>query len=97
MERSVLRCTGGGHFKEYEIVLDGTAVTVRWGKIGGTMQSQLKSFTTKSAARAYARSKEWEKMQKGYTMYLFIPEEPDRYISPLFKDDIELMQSIEAS
>lgn len=93
MERSTLRCTTGGHYKEYTIVLDGTTVRLYWGKIGATQQNQTKTFTTERAARSFAKQKEWEKIQKDYVMYDY--DDGKRYISPLFREDIELMIAAE--
>lgn len=97
MESTVLRCTTGGHNKEYRIQLSGVRVDLFWGKIGATMQSQTKMFSSARAARDFAKEKEWEKMQKGYTLHAHIGPEPDRYISPQFLEDVELMSAIEKS
>ena len=93
MERTVLRCTDGGHFKDYEILRDGMTVTVRWGKIGSTKQSKKHNFTSETRARDFANAKRSEKLDKGYSVYTHTVEPT---VAPgLFSEDIRLMSQIE--
>ncbi|MFE5769871.1 WGR domain-containing protein [Streptomyces sp. NPDC056485] len=57
---------GGGAHKFYEVIVDGTAVSVRYGRIGADGQSQSSSFPTAEKARAAAAKKIGEKVRKGY-------------------------------
>ncbi|MFJ7154913.1 WGR domain-containing protein [Streptomyces sp. NPDC101118] len=57
---------GGGAHKFYEVTVAGTAVTVRYGRIGADGQVQRSSFPTVGKARAAAAKKIGEKVRKGY-------------------------------
>ncbi|MEV4194204.1 WGR domain-containing protein [Streptomyces toxytricini] len=57
---------GGGAHKFYEVVVDGTTVVVRYGRIGAAGQVQQSSFPTAERARAAAAKKIGEKVRKGY-------------------------------
>ncbi|MET9887020.1 WGR domain-containing protein [Streptomyces sp. NPDC006430] len=57
---------GGGAHKFYEVTVDGTAVSVRYGRIGSDGQVQCSSFPTVEKARAAAAKKIGEKVRKGY-------------------------------
>lgn len=57
---------GGGAHKFYEVVVDGTSVTVRYGRIGDAGQSKAESHPTAEKALASAQKKIAEKRKKGY-------------------------------
>ncbi|MFI5618360.1 WGR domain-containing protein [Streptomyces sp. NPDC051567] len=57
---------GAGAHKFYEVTVDGTAVTVRYGRIGADGQVQNSAFPTAEKARAAAAKKIGEKVRKGY-------------------------------
>lgn len=57
---------GGGAHKFYEVVVDGTEVSIRYGRIGVEGQLKTSSFASASAAQAAARKKIAEKTRKGY-------------------------------
>ncbi|MCS0602750.1 WGR domain-containing protein [Streptomyces sp. LP11] len=57
---------GDGAHKFYEVTVDGTTVTVRYGRIGAAGQLQTTSFPTVEKARAAAAKKLGEKVRKGY-------------------------------
>ncbi|MGW5425037.1 WGR domain-containing protein [Streptomyces sp. NPDC003943] len=57
---------GGGAHKFYEVTVDGTLVSVRYGRIGATGQTQTSTFATPEKARAAAAKKIGEKVRKGY-------------------------------
>lgn len=57
---------GGGAHKFYEVTVDGTAVAVRYGRIGSAGQAQSSTFPTEAKARAAAARKIGEKIRKGY-------------------------------
>ncbi|MGW4355864.1 WGR domain-containing protein [Nocardia sp. NPDC004582] len=57
--------SGTAH-KFYEVVVAGTQVTIRYGRIGDAGQRQVSSFPTVEKARAAAAKKVGEKMRKGY-------------------------------
>ncbi len=57
---------GGGAHKFYEVVVDGTTVTVRYGRIGDAGQSKAESHPTAEKAQASAQKKLAEKRKKGY-------------------------------
>lgn len=57
---------GGGAHKFYEVAVDGTTVTVRYGRIGAAGQVQTSAFPTVEKARAAAAKKVGEKVRKGY-------------------------------
>ncbi|MER5884158.1 WGR domain-containing protein [Streptomyces sp. NPDC001941] len=57
---------GGGAHKFYEVTVQGTSVSVRYGRIGADGQLQQSSFPTPEKARAAAAKKIGEKVRKGY-------------------------------
>ncbi|AEV85893.1 molybdenum metabolism regulator [Actinoplanes sp. SE50] len=57
--------TGSAH-KFYEVTVDGTDLTVRYGRIGDRGQVKQSSFTTPEKAKAEASKKIGEKVRKGY-------------------------------
>ncbi|MGW2256869.1 WGR domain-containing protein [Streptomyces sp. NPDC001780] len=57
---------GGGAHKFYEVTVEGTVVSVRYGRIGAGGQTQVSSFPTVAKAQAAARKKIGEKVRKGY-------------------------------
>ncbi|MBG0832575.1 WGR domain-containing protein [Planomonospora sp. ID67723] len=57
---------GGGSHKFYEVVLDGTQVTITYGRIGESGQTKASSFATEEKATAAAAKKVNEKIRKGY-------------------------------
>ncbi|MGX2996143.1 WGR domain-containing protein [Streptomyces sp. JNUCC 64] len=57
---------GGGAHKFYEVIVDGTVVSVRYGRIGSDGQTTVSSFPTEEKARAAAAKKVGEKVRKGY-------------------------------
>ncbi|MGW7463248.1 WGR domain-containing protein [Streptomyces xantholiticus] len=56
----------GTAHKFYEVVVEGTVVSVRYGRIGATGQVQTSSFPTVEKAQAAASKKIGEKVRKGY-------------------------------
>ncbi|MFF3291558.1 WGR domain-containing protein [Streptomyces sp. NPDC003023] len=56
----------GTAHKFYEVVVEGTVVSVRYGRIGATGQVQSSSFPTAEKAQAAASKKIGEKIRKGY-------------------------------
>lgn len=52
--------------KFYEVSVDGVVVTVRYGRIGATGQTQTTTFPTADKARSAAAKKVGEKVRKGY-------------------------------
>jgi len=56
----------GSSSKFWEISVNGTDVTVRYGRIGADGQSKTKSFGDESAAQAHAEKLIEEKTEKGY-------------------------------
>lgn len=57
---------GEGAHKFYEVTVDGTVVSVRYGRIGASGQLQTSSFPTEAKAQAAAAKKIGEKVRKGY-------------------------------
>ncbi|MFD8935106.1 WGR domain-containing protein [Streptomyces sp. NPDC059578] len=57
---------GDGAHKFYEVTVDGTVVSVRYGRIGADGQTTVSSFPTEVKARAAAAKKVGEKVRKGY-------------------------------
>ncbi|MDG4863699.1 WGR domain-containing protein [Streptomyces sp. T-3] len=57
---------GGGAHKFYEVIVDGTVVSVRYGRIGASGQLQTSTFPTAQKAQAAAAKKIGEKVRKGY-------------------------------
>ncbi|HLO86896.1 MAG TPA: WGR domain-containing protein [Nostocaceae cyanobacterium] len=56
----------GGSHKFYEVVVNDTQVTIRYGRIGDKGQIQSKSYPTPEKAKAEAAKKINEKLKKGY-------------------------------
>ncbi|MDX3849182.1 WGR domain-containing protein [Streptomyces sp. AK02-01A] len=57
---------GAGAHKFYEVTVEGTVVSVRYGRIGASGQSGTSTFPTEAKARAAAAKKIGEKVRKGY-------------------------------
>ncbi|MFN1190525.1 WGR domain-containing protein [[Kitasatospora] papulosa] len=57
---------GAGAHKFYEVAVEGTEVTVRYGRIGADGQSQTSAFPSEAKAQAAAVKKIGEKVRKGY-------------------------------
>jgi predicted DNA-binding WGR domain protein/outer membrane protein assembly factor BamB len=57
---------GGGAHKFYEVAVRGTAVSVRYGRIGAAGQSRTTTFATPAKARDAAARKIDEKVRRGY-------------------------------
>ncbi|MGW6454944.1 WGR domain-containing protein [Streptomyces sp. NPDC055078] len=57
---------GAGAHKFYEVTVEGTVVSVRYGRIGAAGQSQVSTFPTAEKAKAAAAKKVGEKVRKGY-------------------------------
>lgn len=56
----------GGSHKFYEVIVDGVEVSIRYGRIGGRGQTQVKTYPTTEKAQADATKKINEKLRKGY-------------------------------
>ncbi|MEU4829510.1 WGR domain-containing protein [Streptosporangium sp. NPDC023615] len=56
----------GSSHKFYEVVLDGTEVTIRYGRIGEPGQSKASAFASAEKAAAAAAKKIGEKVRRGY-------------------------------
>ena len=56
----------GSAHKFYETTVDGTDLTVRYGRIGDRGQIKQSSFTTPEKAKSEASKKIGEKVRKGY-------------------------------
>ena len=57
---------GGGSSKFWEIGRDGAEVTVRFGRIGSSGQTQTKAWTSDEEARSQVAKLIREKLAKGY-------------------------------
>lgn len=58
-----------GKKKVYEITVNGTVVTVSWGKAETNQrQTQTKRFGSELTANRFASDKKWEKLAKGYEL-----------------------------
>jgi predicted DNA-binding WGR domain protein len=55
-----------GSHKFYEVVINDTQVTIRYGRIGDTGQTQSKTYPSPEKAQAEAKKKITEKLKKGY-------------------------------
>ena len=53
---------------EYDVSSDGREVTVRWGRIGGNIRTQVKSFGSGSAVQDFISKKVREKLRKEYKL-----------------------------
>lgn len=56
----------GGSHKFYEVVVSGTQVSIRYGRIGDKGQTQAKTYPTPEKAQTEANKKINEKLKKGY-------------------------------
>jgi len=56
----------GVSHKFYEVAIEGTQVTIRYGRIGDTGRIQTSSYPTPEKAKAAAEKKIKEKLRKGY-------------------------------
>ncbi|WP_432930680.1 WGR and DUF4132 domain-containing protein [Microbispora sp. CA-135349] len=63
----MLTYVGGGSAKFWEVRQDGTELHIRYGRMGATGQTQVKSFDSAAAAAAAADKLVAEKLRKGYT------------------------------
>jgi predicted DNA-binding WGR domain protein len=58
--------TNGSSHKFYEIILQDSQLTIRYGRIGDSGQTQTKTYPTPDKAKAEASKKIKEKLSKGY-------------------------------
>ncbi|MBD1937639.1 WGR domain-containing protein [Microcoleus sp. FACHB-68] len=58
--------TDGGSHKFYEVTINHTQVTIRYGRIGDAGQTQTKTYPSVEKAKADATKKINEKLKKGY-------------------------------
>lgn len=65
-EKTYLELSEEKSHKFYEVTLNGTQLSVRYGRIGDAGQNQTSSFPTPEKARAEAQKKINEKLKKGY-------------------------------
>lgn len=67
-ERTYLELSqeGGGSHKFYEVIVDGTQVQIRYGRIGDKGQQQVKDYPTPAKAQSEAKKKINSKLRKGY-------------------------------
>jgi len=67
-ERTYLELSeeGGTSHKFYEVIVDGTTLSIRFGRIGDQGQKKVTNFPTADKARAEAQKKISEKTKKGY-------------------------------
>lgn len=93
MNTVILHNTTGNHYKQYRIILDGTTVRLRWGKINGTLQSQMKFFGSEAQASQFARDQQLKKMENGYEL---VSSNLTVDISPEFQQEIDAMRKIES-
>ena len=56
----------GSSHKFYEVIVNDTQLTIRYGRIGDLGQTQTKSYPTSDKAKAEASKKIKEKLGKGY-------------------------------
>ncbi|WP_327044170.1 DUF4132 domain-containing protein [Microbispora sp. NBC_01189] len=63
----MLTYVGGGSAKFWEVRQDGTELNIRYGRLGATGQTQVKSFGSAAAATVAADKLVAEKLRKGYT------------------------------
>lgn len=57
---------GGTSAKFWEVVVNGSDVTVRYGRLGTDGQTQTKSFVNAAKAQQHADKLIGEKLKKGY-------------------------------
>jgi predicted DNA-binding WGR domain protein len=57
---------GGNSSKFYEVQVEGTTVTVRYGRIGTDGQTQTKEFSDTAKAQGHADKQIAQKLAKGY-------------------------------
>jgi predicted DNA-binding WGR domain protein len=60
------RTKTGETAKFWEITVDGTSVSVRFGKLGANGQTSVKELENEAEAEAYANKKIAEKTNSGY-------------------------------
>ncbi len=64
--RRTLEYSEGNSRKFWELTVEGAAFTVRFGRLGTSGQSQVKSFSSEAEARAMAEQLIASKLKKGY-------------------------------
>jgi predicted DNA-binding WGR domain protein len=57
---------GGNSAKFYEVTVTGNSVTVRYGRLGTSGQTQTKSFADAATAQKHADAQIAQKIGKGY-------------------------------
>jgi predicted DNA-binding WGR domain protein len=58
--------TDGSSHKFYEVIVEDTQVSIRYGRIGDAGQTKTKTYPTPEKAKAEAAKKINEKLKKGY-------------------------------
>jgi len=66
MKTRYLECVEGSSSKFYEVAIIGTAVNIRFGRIGTAGKSQTKQFPTAAEASRFAEKQIAAKLAKGY-------------------------------
>jgi len=61
-----LVCKSDQHNKFWEYDISGLTVTIKWGRIGGGTEQQVKTFDSASELNDFVAKKMREKMKKGY-------------------------------
>jgi predicted DNA-binding WGR domain protein len=56
------------HNKYWKYEIDGLKVNIEWGRIGGSSQSQSKTFSHQGELDAFVNKKSREKIKKGYAL-----------------------------
>ena len=69
-EKTYLEFSQGdsGSHKFYELVINDTELTIRYGRIGDTGQTQSKTYPTPEKAQAEAKKKINEKLKHSYVI-----------------------------
>ena len=85
-----LELSDGQSYKFYEVTVNGTAVTIRYGRIGTAGQSSNSTYTTPEKAQAEAIKKINEKLRKGYVQVSSGGDRPtssDQLLADLIQPD----------
>lgn len=65
-KKKVLHCTTKQHNKFWQYEVKGTTVNFKWGRVGGSEDSNSKTFATEALMEAFVAQKMREKKKKGY-------------------------------
>lgn len=87
-------CSEDQHNKEWSYELRGNTVATRWGRVGGHMSTQTKSFSSPYEAERFAQKKAGEKLAKGYKEVTSVDLEKERKVAQALGQQFKIQRML---